>query len=262
MIRIASRWSGEGGSTESLIELCNMFNRRNHDAVFYGPQNYHLDKCRGELFSSLKLLPTDRFIGHFIELPERPACKMSVLSCHEKETFPLQHKAIKGYDIVRFVSESQRFWHGYSGKSVVIPDNVSELYLVSQSRSDEAIAGVIGTILPAKQTHVSIQRALADGKRLVRIYGNIGNQEYFDQSVKPLLSDRVVFHGHVRNKQAMYESISCVYHSSVSETFGLVKAECHKAGIPFFGSAGCDIDIEILPDNALFELWGQLLELG
>jgi len=261
MIKIASRWSGEGGSTESLIELCNMFNRRGHEAVFYGPQNYHLGKCRGLPLSEFELSSADIFIGHFIELPQHPACQMSILSCHEKETFPLQKKAVQGYDVVRFVSASQRSWHEFTGRSVVIPDNVCELRTVATSEGNTDVAGVIGTILPAKQTHISIQRALADGKRLVRIYGNIGDQKYFDEQVKPMLSVRVVYHGHIENKQSIYGAISCVYHSSVSETFGLVKAECLKAGIPFLGTTGCDIDIEIMTGDELFSLWNKLLGL-
>ena len=163
---------------------------------------------------------------------------------------------------MRFVSTSQRQWQQYSGKSVVIPDNVCELQPVKITDENKNIAGVLGTILPAKQTHISISRALEDGKRMVRIYGNIGDQNYFDSKIRPLLSDRVTYHGHLYDKQAMYNSISCVYHSSVSETFGLVKAESMKACIPFSGTTGCDISIDVLPDSTLFELWNDFLLLG
>lgn len=238
-----------------------MFNRHGHDAVFYGPQEYHLDKCKGEPSAALVLRGDDILIGHYLELREHPLCRSAILSCHEKEAFPLRHKSVAGYDAVRFVSESQRNWQQYPGKSVVIPDNVCELQQVQITEDNRNTAGIIGTILPAKQTHISVSRALEDGVRVVRIYGSIGDRNYFDRMVKPLLSDRVIHQGHLDDKQAMYNSISCVYHSSASETFGLVKAECLKAGIPFCGTAECDISIDVLPDSTLFKLWNELLLL-
>jgi hypothetical protein len=238
-----------------------MFNRQGLEAVFFGPQNYHVDKCKGATMTALTINEADILICHFLELRLRPTCRMAVLSCHEKETFPLATKFVSGYDAIRFVSESQRAWHRYSGRSVVIPDNVGELHAVTPSAESVGVAGIIGTVLPAKQTHVSVARALADGMRLVRIYGTIGDSVYFEQAVQPLLSDRVVYVGHVTDKQAIYDSISCVYHSSVSETYGLVKAECRKAGLPYYGTPECDFAIDVLPEKHLFKLWKQFLQL-
>ena len=51
MIKIISGWSNLGGSTESFIKLCNLFNDNNLECVYYGPHNYHLDKCKSDHLS-------------------------------------------------------------------------------------------------------------------------------------------------------------------------------------------------------------------
>jgi len=46
-IKIITGWSAEGGSTFSLMELCDLFNERGHECYMYGPHAWHLDKCEG-----------------------------------------------------------------------------------------------------------------------------------------------------------------------------------------------------------------------
>jgi hypothetical protein len=95
----------------------------------------------------------------------------------------------------------------------------------------------------------------------VIIFGNIGDQSYFDSRIRPLLSDKVIYKGHVHNPQHIYSAVSCVYQSSESETYGRVKAECALAGVEYRGTPECDIDIDILSDDELFERWRVLLEV-
>ena len=58
MIKIFSPWTNPGGSTEAYIDLCNLFNNAGFDCIFYGPHDYHLDKCKSRKIkhdSELKL---------------------------------------------------------------------------------------------------------------------------------------------------------------------------------------------------------------
>ena len=52
MVKIISDISHVGGSTIILINLTNLFNSKGIDTTFYGPHDFHMDKCK-----SKKLLP-------------------------------------------------------------------------------------------------------------------------------------------------------------------------------------------------------------
>lgn len=258
-IHIITRWTAEGGSTESLIGLTNMFNQQNVNAVLYGPHQYHLNKCNGRILTNnIRLNRDDIFIGHLIELQQRPECRKVILSCHEKHFFPIREKNVSGYDVVQYLSRHQKDWHKFAGPSIIIPPNLPHIFPVDTLPDTEGVAGVIGTIFPPKRTHISIKRALKDGMRKVLIFGNIGDQHYYDLYVKPLLSNQVIYKGQISNHQQIYNSVSCVYQSSESETYGRIKAECRLAGIDYHGTPECDIDIDILPDNELFDAWMKL----
>lgn len=259
-IHIVTHWTAEGGSTESLIGLTNMFNQRGLEAVLYGPHRYHLDKCSGRLLGNdIPLKKNDVLICHLMEMDRRPDCRKVILSCHEKHFFPVRQKNVSGYDVVQFLSHHQKSWHQYSGESIIIPPNIPAIQLVTDGQDTRDVAAVVGTIFPPKRTHKSIKRALRDGMRKVIIFGNIGDQNYFNSRIKPLLSDKVIYKGQVQNPQDIYNAVSCVYQSSESETYGRVKAECKLAGVEYRGTPECDIDINIFSDDELFLLWGDLL---
>ena len=267
-IKIISGWSNEGGSTFSLMELCELFNERGYDCTFYGPHNWHLDKCKGDHIHNLKVEEGDTLIGHFLELPEPyfPA-RMTVLSCHEKEIFKLKEKNIKGYEKIRFVSEDQMSWQGVYGK--VIPNCIRGVKLSKEPEGK--VAGVIGTITEGKQAHVSIERAIKDGCDKVLIYGNMYDEAYYNSKVKPLLNDGsgdnipVIYMGMEMDKQKIYDSISCVYQSNsdkLPEAYGRVRAECIRAGIEFHGNKNCMIkNLEIWDEDKIFDAWMELLKL-
>jgi hypothetical protein len=48
MIKIISGHSAEGGSTEILINLTNLFNENGYDCIFYGLHDFHLGRCKSE----------------------------------------------------------------------------------------------------------------------------------------------------------------------------------------------------------------------
>ena len=87
MIKIISGWSNKGGSTFALINLTNELNKFGLDTTFYGPHEWHLDKCKSDKLQNLKLTEKDIVISHFINLGLRPKVKKIVLFCHEKNLF-------------------------------------------------------------------------------------------------------------------------------------------------------------------------------
>ena len=60
----------------------------------------------------------------------------------------------------------------------------------------------------------------------------------------------------------MYNCVDAVYHASKRETFGLVRAECQLAGIPFkdVGNSS-DTDLQILEKEEILDKWKRLMKL-
>ena len=234
-VKIVSGWTDPGGSTISFINLCNLFNTNGHDCVLYGPHEWHLDQCKGSLhhLSMLQGNPGEILLTHFVELKERPqGFDKVILTCHEKESWKVKDNPVHWDEIV-YVSESQRDWQGVYGR--VIPNVIENLDFFDWSSQKETTAvGIIGGIEPNKQTHLSIERALADGHTNILIFGVIHSEEYYETKIKHYVdSGKVFMMGFEKNKQFMYNQVEKVYHSSKSETFNLVKAECEMLTLDF-----------------------------
>jgi hypothetical protein len=262
-INIISGWSREGGSTYSLMELCDLFNERGLECTFFGPHPWHTDKCsNGKLMPAFneKAAKDAYHIVHFMDMPGPiPGSKRTVLSCHETSVFRLKDKRLKGIDHIRFVSEPQKKWQDMDG--TVIPNLVRGV--TKSEQASEGVAGVVGTIHRIKGVHTSIQRALDDGYEKVLLYGNCTDQDYYNEEIKPLLSDKVVDMGMVLNRQLIYDSVSCVYQSNVDEvpeSFGRVRAECIRAGIPYYGNDSATTEFELWDEDKVFEEWMRLLK--
>lgn len=253
MIKIATGYSNLGGSTIAHIALCNAFNKYGLECKLYGPHDWHLGRCESDKLSNLVLNSNDIFIFHYLPVTARFGVKKQILSCHETNVFPVkQHKVV--YDIVHFVSETQKKWQGVDG--VVIPNIVEKIKYKDPCNN---IAGVIGSIHPHKQTHISILRAL-ENKFKVKIYGELSDPNYFITHVYPLLGIDVNYAGLVTNKTEMYNTVTSVFHSSQRETFNLVRQECLLAGISYFGMPSCDTEVELLSESAIVEKWKTLLQ--
>jgi hypothetical protein len=256
-IKIMSGWSAPGGSTVAFINLCNLFNENGYDCTFYGPHEWHLDKCKsGHLMEVPINEPEENLIVHYLKFPHRPEQSNKViLACHEKNVYPVKETQPFWDDVV-YVSNSQMFWQGVPGK--VIPNVVEKLY--KPERVVFGIAAVIGSIDENKQTHVSIERAIKDGYKEIRLYGNITDEVYYNKYVKKYVdSHQASLMGHEDNKQRMYNSISKVYHSSNSETFNFIKAECEKTGTSYDGLDSAESGAETWTDKEILEAWEELL---
>lgn len=252
MIRIVTGYSDLGGSTISYVNLCNSLNKFGIECILYGPNKWHLDKCRSASITEFTLTKNDILVYHIIPIKQKLNVKKQILSCHETFRFPIKQMGVV-YDALHFVSKSQMEWQGLEG--VVIPNLVEK---ISYTNPNNNIAGVIGSIHEIKNTKLSIERALQDGKK-VYIFGECSDPTYFQSQVAPLLGPNVWYLGKFDDKEKMYNMVDSVYMSSIKETFNLVRNECKLAGIPYFGSEGSDPEVEILNEEQIIERWKRLL---
>lgn len=231
-IKLVSGWSNPGGSTIHHINLTNLLNSDGYDCTFYGPHAWHMDQCKSGHINECNLSEQDILISHFIQPPPNKL-KRHILSCHETNLFPLKTFPLHHYDVIHFVSNYQKEWHGVDHPSVVIPAVIDDIQWVNP---ENKTAGVIGSIDEHKQPHVSINRAFEDGFEKVLLFGEITDKVYFDEVIAPLmLSKKIVLMNHCEDKQEMYASVEAVYHSSKRECLPTVQGECMRAGIPYFG---------------------------
>ncbi len=260
MVKIVSGWSDKGGSTTAFINLTNFLNENGIECIFYGPHNWHLDKCKSGLINDLIYNQDDIVIAHFLDLKVRPNVKKVILSCHEKWWFPVG-KITQYWDTVVFLHQQHREYHKeYKNDYVIIP-NLKEDLKLSDKTNVKNVAGIIGSIEDRKQTHVSIQRALKDKCKKIYLFGHISDENYFNNYVKPLCLPHVIQYGHTTNKQEMYDMIDRVYHSSKGEVACLVKDECYLTGTEFYGNEETENEVSKLNNNEILNLWKNLLNL-
>ena len=269
MIKIISGWTDPGGSTVANINLCNMFNEHGHECLLAGPHDWHMDKCNGVTVTNdnagalfQDLTDEDILICHFVpHAPKPPNVGMMVLSCHETDIYPVRDFPYKQYDVIHYVSNYQKGWHKVNHPSVIIPNIVDK---VKWTAPGAKLAGVIGSLDAHKQPHLAVKAALEAGYNKVLLFGKVTNINYFNTIIWPLIqSGKVKYLGHVDNKEKMYGSLDAVYHSSKRETFGLVRAECELAGIPFVDVGdSSEHEIEIIDREEIYLRWKKLLKLS
>lgn len=263
MIKIISGWSAQGGSTVAFINLTNALNEVGHDAVFCGPQTWHLNKCKSEQYVPGKkatVSPDDTLIIHFNnKFTQRPPVRGFFLSSHEQNIFPLQNIKYDIFDGIHYVSEHQRLYHQIQHPYFVIPNILNDLK--PNKKPSGKIGGIIGSIDANKNVDVAIQNALDDGCDKVLIYGMISDPWTWQKSVQPLVDGkRVVYVGFEDNKQKIYDSVTDVYHSSTLETWGYIKGECKLTETNFHGNNSTDGYWEMSKEE-IVNRWVEELEV-
>lgn len=254
-VKIITGYSERGGSTVALINLTNAFNKHGVKCTLYGPHDWHLDKCESDSIKNVKLNNNDRIITHFLNLEKRPEVKKVILTIHEKGWFPVG-KIKRYWDTAIFLHDKHREFHSdYIGEYSTIPNLKDNLIPNQKSESVKDVCGIIGTIENRKQTHKSIERAIAHGCKKINIYGKIGEEEYFNKNVKQFLNDDIKILGFSENKQEMYNSISKVFHSSLAEVACLVKDECYQTDTEFFGNEETEHEVSKLTNEEIMDLW-------
>lgn len=259
MLEIVTGYSNCGGSTVALALLCNLFNDNGIPCQFYGPSDWVKCKLTHEVFNDINSCPisnSDTLIYHFLPINTRPVCKKIILSCHETSVFRI--KDINPLaDVIHFVSHKQKEWQDVEG--VVIPNVLPSIDRVSRL-SGPMVAGIIGSIDRHKRTHLSINRAMLNRDiARIELWGAISDQEYFNNEVSPLIKDKVIYKGVSTNMQEVYNGLHCVYHSSVSETFNYIEAECRLAGLDYFGLKESSSDQLCWDNQRILDAWKELI---
>jgi len=255
MIRILSGFTGPGGSTVAFSNLVNLFNANGMKACLYGPHEWEGIKCAYK--REEPLINTDDTVIYHFRKPPDSRCARMILSTHETEIFPI--KSVEGlkYDAVHFVSDFQKKWQGVDG--TVIPNVVTKYKSIPRHGRQSKVVGIIGSIDQNKRVPKSIQRALEEGHDDIRLYGNITDGTYFLKEVLHLLGEKVSYRGISSDMQAVYDTITDVYHSPKLETFNLIKAECKYANVNYHGDEGNDTQAEYWDDEKILEAWKNLL---
>ena len=267
MIKILTGYSERGGSTIALSNLTNSLNESGYETIMYGPHDYHILKCKngksGKLTQDVfdNLTDDDIVIIHFLKLPSKPKGKKIVLHCHEKWWYEVADVP-QFWDEVIFQNKGHREYHNrYKGKYICIP-NIREPLINRNKEQLEKVAGIIGSIEDRKQTHISIQRALADKCEKIYLFGKVGEQKYYDTFVKPMLGiPKIIEYGFTEGKQEMYDMIGRVYHSSKGETATLVKDECYTTGTKFIGNKNTQNEVYTGTNEEIIKKWKEVLEL-
>jgi hypothetical protein len=259
-IKIISGYSEKGGSTVAQINLTNFFNDNGYDCTFYGPNDYHVDKCKSAYSNEIKFESDDIVICHVINLKERPPVKKVIYCSHEKWWYDFS-TVFWYWDEAIFLHQQHKDFHqNYTGNYSIIP-NLKENLISKDKQELDLVAGVIGSIEDRKQTHLSIERALNDGCEKVLLFGQIGNNQYFEDFVKPKIdNNKVILVGHNTDKQSMYDSVGRVYHSSKGEVACLVKDECYLTGTKFFGNKETENEVSNLTNEEILKLWQKTFE--
>lgn len=262
MIKILTGFSGPGGSTVALANLCNLFNENNLPCEFYGPTDWVKRILQSDCYRELKtarFLPSDKIIYHFLALNMRPNVDKFILSCHETNVFEIKKIPNLSYDKIHFVSNFQKNWQGLDG--VVIP-NIITKYNKSPKKITNRTAGVIGSIDRHKRTHISIHRAKQDATvDKIELWGQITQLDYFWHEVVPLLDENISYHGYTDNMQKVYDRLDIVYSSSQRECLPMIQGECMYLDIPFCGLPENMRSKEdyIFDNNIILQKWIELL---
>lgn len=265
MIKIITGWSNAGGSTTAFINLTKELNKRDIQCKLFGPHQWHLDKCNSGSLQDINLSTDDVLILHFFNTPwtiKPPIKGKLIYSCHEKEIKPITSFNYKIYDKIHYVSKPQKEWHKVDHPHFILPNVVEELKVSEKEVS--CIAGIIGSIDENKQTHKSIERALSDKMERIYLYGNITDTYYYHTKVKPLIDDNsnIIHKGYVEDTQNIYNEISDVYLSSISETWSYIKKECDMTGKIFHGTdAVRDNFNNEMTNDEIINKWKEVLEI-
>ena len=259
-IKIISGYSEKGGSTVAQINLTNFLNNNGYDCTFYGPSDYHIDKCKSAFSNELIFDSDDILLCHVMNFQERPPVKQVIYCSHEKWWFDFS-KVFWYWDESVFLHQQHKDFHeNYTGNYTIIP-NLKENLRSKNKEELDLVAGIVGSIEDRKQTHISIERALNDGCEKVYLFGQIGDKTYFENYVEPKIDNtKVILVGHTTDKQSMYDSIGRVYHSSKGEVACLVKDECYLTGTKFFGNKETENEVSTLTNEEILKLWKKIFE--
>lgn len=235
-------------------------NKNGIECKLYGPHDWHLGKCNSGLLNSVDINQNDTVVVHYLTIHDRLPCNKMILSVHEyTKIFNINTLNLNMFDVIQCVSDKVRIEQQINQKYSIISNVMDEL--VPNKKTNKNIAGIVGTIHPIKNVHVSLQRALDDGMRKIFIFGNIGDTPYYNAKIVPYLKaypNRIFHVGYNENKQQMYDCITDVYHSSEFETWGYIKAECELTNTKYHGNDKTD-GVLYMTNDEILEEWRKII---
>lgn len=289
-VKIISECSMWNESTTSLIRLCNLFNSRNVDCTFYGFHEWHLDKCKAATFQDFSFDTDDILIIHGTEMRSLHNLKYHIQNYQNKNKISNKIKSLFGlgfhkkkpkqviyshsgkemsptvginnrlFDKIHYVSQQQKNYYKKPNCSYFICSDISDQVNPSQNKPNK-IAGIISDIAPDQQIEMSIERALNDNMNKIILYGKMLNPIYFYEKIQPLIEKHegiVQFAGFPSDKQALYDSISDVYHFPESATLSSIEEECKLTNTQFHSNNLAN-DYKLMTDDQIFNTWmGEL----
>lgn len=260
MIKILTGHSSYGGSTTAFINLTNLFNKNGIECKLYGPHEWHLTKCNAGMINSVEINPDDTVIVHYLNIPTRIQCRKMILSIHEfSSIFNVQTLNLSVFDSFHCVSDKVREEQNIIRNYEIITNVMDDLK--PNKKNDDKVAGIIGTIHPIKNVHVSLRRALNDGMKKIYICGNVGDAEYYNTKIVPFLQawpGKIKHLGYCENKQTMYDLLTDVYHSSEFETWGYIKAECALTNTTYHGNEKTD-GVLYMNNDEILTRWMKII---
>lgn len=270
MIKILTGYSGSGGSTIALINLTNTLNKVGYPTIFYGPEDYHIKKCRyAKNISDYQEQFGERLIVHFGNFKKRPSDAKRVILCpHEKELYDINDQKCF-WDECVFLNENHRKYHSnYTGPYRIIPNFRRKLKKIEKSSEAKKCAGVIGNIQPIKQTHISIQKAIDAGYEKVYLFGVLPDDEfhfsYYEKNINPLIKkypNKIIKYGFIENQSEMYAMINAVYFFPLTDVASHIQYECEATNTILYGN-----DVAYYADNTwsnrkILNAWIDVLNL-
>lgn len=292
MIKIVSGHSYPTGSTVALVNFCNQLNSRGYTCVLYGPDNWHMDKCRSGALADFKPKSGDIILVHniglmslsdlnnlgsiIVETTKDRVLRMLrslVTGCFSPRvpgglrlflTFPGSSQSFAAplrYSLFRkhYASEAQPNFQKIKCPNFACANFIADLKY--SEHKPHRVAGIIGSIRKENNIETAIEKALRDGMERVILYGYLVDPIYFYEKIVPLTRKcpgKIKFAGFMDDQQKMYDSISDVY-SAASKPWSMTMKECALTNTRYHGPD--DTASDSLTNDQIFLVWKDELQL-
>lgn len=295
MIKIISGYSHAAGSTLALVNLCNQFNSRGYACIFYGPDNWHADKCRsGKLVefipdagdsiivNDLPLLSVDdlsntnalveengggRLLKAFRDaalkiLPAKnPRDYKLFLTCLRDNGLSQSSLRLSLFQKIHFASRTLKNYTGAAYPKFVAPSFSNGLN--KAEHKPKKIAGIIGSIKRQNNVVEALETALLDGMETAILFGYMKDPAYYYDQIVPLTikhPGKIKYAGFMDDRQKIYDAVSDVY-SSANKPWSMVAHECVMTNTRFHAPEPMSADGR-MTDDQIFEIWKNELALS